>query len=499
MKTTAVVFNNTVLRDGHQSLAATRMTTAQMLPACAQLDSLGFGALETWGGATIDSCLRYLGENPFERLGALKKAAPKTPQMMLLRGQNLVQYTSFPDDVVEAFVAATAARGLDIFRIFDALNDVRNLGTAIRAVKKAGKHAQGTICYTISPVHTVAKFLQLADDIAALGCDSICIKDMAGLIQPETARALVKGIKERTKLPVFLHSHDTAGLAAASYHAATQAGVDGIDTSIAPFANGTGQPDTLRMLAVLEGLERCPSYDRATLIALEKHFEKVYAELGKFTSPANERTDTATLIYQVPGGMLSNFRNQLKEQKMDGQLDAVLAEIPYVRQCLGWIPLVTPTSQIVGTQAMLNVKFGRWKNIAQPTVDVLLGKYGATPGTVDADLLAEVEKKSGQKRSGERQADLLAPRMAKLKGELRAKGFADTDEMAVLHAMFPQELDKLLKPAPAPAAAPAAVATPVAQAATGPSSIPAPAGPGSQYSITLNGRTFGVAVEEIAS
>ena len=499
MKTTAVVFNNTVLRDGHQSLAATRMTTAQMLPACAQLDSLGFGALETWGGATIDSCLRFLGENPFERLGALKKAAPKTPHIMLLRGQNLVQYTSFPDDVVEAFVAATAARGLDIFRIFDALNDVRNLGTAIRAVKKAGKHAQGTICYTISPVHTVAKFLQLADDIAALGCDSICIKDMAGLIQPETARALVKGIKERTKLPVALHSHDTAGLAAASYHAATQAGVDWIDTSIAPFANGTAQPDTLRMLAVLEGLERCPTYDRATLIALEKHFEKVYAELGKFTSPANERTDTATLIYQVPGGMLSNFRNQLKEQKMDGQLDAVLAEIPYVRQCLGWIPLVTPTSQIVGTQAMLNVKFGRWKNIAQPTVDVLLGKYGATPGTVDAALLAEVEKKSGQKRSGERQADLLAPRMAKLKDELRAKGFPDTDEMAVLHAMFPQELDKLLKPAPAPAAAPATVAAPVAQAAAAPASIPTLAGPGTQYSMTLNGRTFGVAVEELAN
>ncbi|MBK8475875.1 MAG: pyruvate carboxylase subunit B [Opitutaceae bacterium] len=494
MKTAPVVFNNTVLRDGHQSLAATRMTTAQMLPACAELDSLGFGALETWGGATIDSCLRYLGENPFERLGTLKKAAPKTPQMMLLRGQNIVQYTSFPDDVFEAFVAATAARGLDMFRVFDALNDVRNLGTAIRAVKKAGRHAQGAICYTISPVHTVANFLKLADTIAALGCDSICIKDMAGLIQPEIARALVKGIKERTKLPVVLHSHDTAGLAAASYHAATQAGVDWIDTSIAPFANGTGQPDTLRMLAVLEGLERCPTYDRATLISLGKHFEKVYTELSKFTSPANERTDTATLIYQVPGGMLSNFRNQLKEQKMDGQLEAVLAEIPYVRECLGWIPLVTPTSQIVGTQAMLNVKFGRWKNIAQPTVDVLLGKYGATPGEVDADLLAAVEKKSGQKRSAERQADLLTPRMPKLKEELRAKGFPDTDEMAVLHAMFPQELDKLLKPTPTSAEiAPVRIAPPVAAL------HPQPAGSSAHYSLTLGGHTYPVAVEELGS
>ncbi len=492
MKTMPVAFNNTVLRDGHQSLAATRMTTAQMLPACADLDALGFGALETWGGATIDSCLRFLGENPFERLGALKEAAPKTPQMMLLRGQNLVQYTSFPDDVVEAFVAATAARGLDIFRVFDALNDVRNLRTAIKAVKKAGKHAQGTICYTTSPVHTVANFLVLAEEIAALGADSICLKDMAGLIQPEVARTLVAGIKERTRLPVVLHSHDTAGLAASSYHAAVQAGVDAIDTSIAPFANGTGQPDTLRMLAVLEGLPRCPSYDRAKLVALGRHFEKVYAELGKFTSPANERTDAATLVYQVPGGMLSNFRNQLKEQRMDGQLDAVLAEIPYVRECLGWIPLVTPTSQIVGTQAMLNVKFGRWKNIAGPTADVLLGKYGRTPGPVYADLLAHVEKKTGQKRSPERQADLLPPRMEKLKDELRAKGFPDTDEMAVLHAMFPQELDKFLRPAPAPTATIAPASRPASAVA------PAPHG-ATRYSLSLAGQVYGVSVEELGT
>lgn len=499
MKTSPVVFNNTVLRDGHQSLAATRMATAQMLPACADLDALGFGVLETWGGATIDSCLRYLGENPFERLATLKKAAPKTPQSMLLRGQNLVQYTSFPDDVVEAFVAATAARGLDVFRVFDALNDVRNLRTAVAAVKKAGKHAQGAICYTTSPVHTVDNFLKLAEDIAALGCDSICIKDMAGLIQPETARALVKGIKERTKLPVTLHSHDTAGLGAIAYYAAVDAGVDAIDLSIAPFANGTGQPDTLRMLAVLEGHPRCPSYDRARLVALGKHFEKIYAELSKFTSTANERTDTATLAYQVPGGMLSNFRNQLKEQKMSDRLEDVLAEIPHVRQCLGWIPLVTPTSQIVGTQAMLNVKFGRWKNIAQPTADVLLGKYGRTPGPVDADLLATVEKQTGHKRSEERQADLLPPRMPKLKEELRAKGLPDTDEMAVLHAMFPHELEKLLKPAPvapaAPVSAPAAPAAPMSAAA----GVSAPAGAGTRYSITLDGRAYGVAVEEVGN
>lgn len=486
MKSAPVVFNNTVLRDGHQSLAATRMATAQMLPACADLDSLGFGALETWGGATIDSCLRFLSENPFERLGALKKAAPKTPQMMLLRGQNLVQYTSFPDDVVEAFVAATAARGLDIFRVFDALNDVRNLRTAIRAVKKAGKHAQGAICYTLSPVHTVVNFLKLAEEIAALGCDSICIKDMAGLIQPEVARALVAGIKERTKLPVVLHSHDTAGLAAASYHAAVQAGVDWLDTSIAPFANGTGQPDTLRMLAVLEGLDRCPTYDRAKLVALGKHFEKIYADLSKFTSAANERTDTATLVYQVPGGMLSNFRNQLKEQKMDGQLDQVLAEIPYVRQCLGWIPLVTPTSQIVGTQAMLNVKFGRWKNFAPAAMDIALGKYGRTPGPIDPEVLRLAMERTKEDPMTGRAADRLAPRMETLRAELRAKGLRDDDETAVLYAMFPQQVLDLLagrKPStPAPAATPAA---------------PKPATPAKRFRITLGSHRRDAIVEEV--
>ena len=246
-----VVFNNTVLRDGHQSLAATRMTTAQMLPAAPKLDALGFEALETWGGATIDSCLRFLSENPFARLDALKAAAPKTPQMMLLRGQNLVQYTSFPDDVVEAFVRCTAKHGLDIFRVFDALNDARNLRTAIKTVKAVGKHAQGVICYTISPVHTPAKLAAFADELIALGADSICIKDMAGLLTPRVTFNLVKAIKQRHSTPVVVHSHDTAGLALASYIAAIDAGADAVETSITPFANGTGQPDTVRMLAAL--------------------------------------------------------------------------------------------------------------------------------------------------------------------------------------------------------------------------------------------------------
>lgn len=458
MSTSPVLFNNTVLRDGHQSLAATRMTTAQMLPAAPVLDECGFGGLETWGGATIDACLRFLGENPFERVSKLKAAAPKTPHIMLLRGQNIVQYTAFPDDILETFVRCTAERGMDVFRIFDALNDLNNLRAAIAAVIKQGKHARGEICYTISPVHTVSSFIEMGVALEELGCHSIGIKDMAGLITPGAAYELVKGLKARVKVPVILHSHDTAGLAAASYLAAVEAGVDAIETSIVPFANGTAQPDTARMLALMDGSPRRPSFDTTKLSELRKHFEKVYAELKDFTSPANERTDPDTLEFQIPGGMLSNFRNQLKEQGMADRWEDVSREIPYVRQCLGWVPLVTPTSQIVGTQAMLNVKFGRWHTLAQPTIDVALGKYGRPPGPIDAALLELIVKKTGQSPIEERPADLAIPHMPKLKAELRGKGLPDDDETAVLYAMFPQETTNLIKgikPAPPKKPAPA--------------------------------------------
>ncbi len=488
-----VAFNNTVLRDGHQSLAATRMTTAQMLPAAPILDELGFAGLETWGGATIDSCLRYLGENPFDRLRALKKAAPKTPQIMLLRGQNIVQYTSFPDDVVEAFVKADAAAGQDIFRIFDALNDTRNLATAIKTVRACGKHARGEICYTTSPVHTIDAFVKLGVDLEKMGCHSIGIKDMSGVIAPKIAYDLVKELKKRIGLPITLHTHDTAGIGAAAYLAAIDAGVDAVETSIVPFANGTSQPDTVRMLALLEGHPRCPSYDRARLQQLREYFTGVYKELEKFTSPANERVDTDTLVYQVPGGMLSNFRTQLKEQGMSDKFEQVMAEIPYVRQCLGWIPLVTPTSQIVGTQSMLNVKFGRWKNFSQPAMDIALGKYGRTPGPIDADVLKLAIEKSGQKPVEGRPADLLAPRMPKLREELKAAGLPTDDEACVLHAMFPREFAGLFKK-PAVAAAPATPA-----AAPAPSAPPAQIiGPVAKYALTVNGRRSEVTVAEIA-
>lgn len=497
MKKEPVVFNQTVLRDGHQSLAATRMTTAQMLPVVADLDNLGFNALETWGGATIDSCLRFLGENPFDRLDALKKLSPKTPHQMLLRGQNIVQYTSFPDDVVEAFVAASARHGMDIFRVFDALNDTRNLTTCIKAVHEAKKHAQGTICYTTSPVHTLEAFIKLGVELEKLGCDSICVKDMAGLITPSVTYDLIKELKKKVGIPLVLHTHDTAGLGVASYYAAVEAGIDVVDTSIAPFANGTGQPDTVLMMAALERSPRLKKYNIEVLNKMREHFTKVYEELGQFTSPNNEKVDSDILAYQVPGGMLSNFRNQLKEQGMSDRFDEVMLEIPYVRECLGWIPLVTPTSQIVGTQAMLNVKFGRWKMFSQPAMDIALHKYGRPPGPIDPEVLKLAVEKSGQQVVECRPADLLEPRMEKLRAELAKKSLPTTDEIAVLYAMFPVEVEKVLKgiaPAPAPAAAPA---KPAAAPAPATASASKPTGKRKEYAMTINGSRHQIVVEEL--
>jgi oxaloacetate decarboxylase alpha subunit/pyruvate carboxylase subunit B len=390
---------------------------------------------------------------------------------MLLRGQNIVQYTSFPDDVVEAFVRANAAAGQDIFRIFDALNDTRNLATAIKTVRDCGKHARGEICYTTSPVHTVAAFVAMGVELEKMGCHSIGIKDMSGIIAPRVAFELVKELKRRVGLPITLHTHDTAGLGAASYLAAIDAGVDTVETSIAPFANGTGQPDTVRMLALLEGHPRCPKFDPAKLLELRVYFEDVYKQLGKFTSPANERVDSDILVFQVPGGMLSNFRTQLAEQGMADKFDAVVREIPVVREALGWIPLVTPTSQIVGTQAMMNVKFGRWKMICQPAQDIALGKYGKAPGPINPQVLAQVEKQSGQKVVTQRPADLLAPGMEGYRSQCAGKGLPTDDETVVLFAMFPQQVEALIKSPAAPAAAP----TPAPDTAPAPVPAPSPA------------------------
>ncbi|MBR5330772.1 MAG: pyruvate carboxylase subunit B, partial [Akkermansia sp.] len=340
-------FNCTVLRDGHQSLAATRMSTEQMLEIAPILDTMGFSALETWGGASIDSGLRFLGEHPFDRLDTLKKLAPKTPHMMLLRGQNLVGYTHYADDVVEAFVKLSAKHGMNIFRIFDCLNDPQNMRTSIKAAKEAGAQAHGTICYTTSPVHNLEYFANLAKEIADMGADAIVIKDMAGLIPPAETAALTEAIKKACNLPVWIHTHETAGLGAATYVAGINAGADAVDVSIAPFANGTGQPDCMRMLALMNGYERAPKLEdeedfKKKLSEISAMLQPVYDSLSRFTSHANEIVNSDTLRYQVPGGMLSNFRSQLKEMNMTDKFEEVFAEIPVVREALGWIPLVTP-------------------------------------------------------------------------------------------------------------------------------------------------------------
>jgi pyruvate carboxylase subunit B len=503
MTTKPVQFNNTVLRDGHQSMAATRMATGQMLFAAPILDEMGFAGLETWGGATIDSCLRYLNENPFDRLRTLKKLAPKTPQLMLLRGQNIVQYASFPDDVVETFVRLTCENGQDILRIFDALNDVRNLQTAIKATKKHGKHARGELCYTLSPVHTVENFVKMGVELEKMGCDSIGIKDMSGILQPQIAFRIVKELKSKIGIPITLHTHDTAGLGAASYLAAIDAGVDCVEVSIVPFANGTSQPDTQRMLALLEGHPRCPKFDTEKLSKLRDYFEGVYKELSKFTSPANERVDSDILIYQVPGGMLSNFRTQLKEQGMSDKFNEVVREIPVVREALGWIPLVTPTSQIVGTQAMMNVKFGRWKMVCQPAQDIALGKYGLTPGPIDPSVLAQVEKQTGKKRVTDRPADLLEPGLEKYRQQCAEKGLPTDDETVVLFAMFPQQVEDLHKAKTKPTAPAASVASVPSVASPAPappaSAVPATNGVGKRLFITVNNQRHDVTVESLDS
>ena len=493
-------FNCTVLRDGHQSLAATRMSTEQMLEIAPILDTMGFSALETWGGASIDSGLRFLGEHPFDRLDTLKKLAPKTPHMMLLRGQNLVGYTHYADDVVEAFVKLSAKHGMNIFRIFDCLNDPQNMRTSIKAAKEAGAQAHGTICYTTSPVHNLEYFAKLAKEIADMGADAIVIKDMAGLIPPAETAALTEAIKKACNLPVWIHTHETAGLGAATYVAGINAGADAVDVSIAPFANGTGQPDCMRMLALMNGYERAPKLEdeedfKKKLSEISTMLQPVYDSLSRFTSHANEIVNSDTLRYQVPGGMLSNFRSQLKEMNMTDKFEEVFAEIPVVREALGWIPLVTPTSQIVGVQAMMNVKFGRWKNITPQCADVALGYYGRTPAPVDPELQAMCAKKMGKEPISCRPADLIKPGMQDLRDKLAAKGLPVTDENCVIYCMFPQQLEDYYagkKPEPPTTpkqenfGAPAALSTVGVAAAIS----------GRNMKLNIMGREYDVTIEE---
>jgi oxaloacetate decarboxylase alpha subunit len=433
-----------VLRDAHQSLLATRLRIEDMLPIAPKLDRVGYWSLETWGGATFDACIRYLGEDPWERLRSLKAAMPKTPQQMLLRGQNLLGYRHYADDLVEAFVERAAENGVDVFRIFDAMNDLRNLQCAIDAALATGKHAQGTMSYTVSPVHDLDYWLDLGRRIEDMGCHSICIKDMAGLLKPYVAGELVARLKERCAIPIAMQSHATTGMSTATILKAVEAGIDLVDTAISSMSMTYGHSPTESVVAILEGTDRPTGLDLGLLEEIAAYFREVRKKYAKFEG-ALRGVDSRILVAQVPGGMLTNMENQLREQGASDRLDEVLEEIPRVRKDLGYIPLVTPTSQIVGSQAVLNVLMSeRYKTITGETAGVLKGEYGATPAPVDEALRARVLG-SGEEAITCRPADKLSPEFERLTIELeglaRERSIAlakDAIDDVLIYAMFPQ-------------------------------------------------------------
>ena len=436
-----ITVTDTILRDAHQSIIATRMRLEDMLPICAKLDQVGYWSLEVWGGATFDACVRFLKEDPWERLRKLKAGLPNTRLQMLLRGQNLLGYRHYSDDVVRAFVAKAAVNGIDVFRIFDAMNDVRNLRVSIEAVKAAGKHAQGTIAYTTSPVHTVDAFVQQAKAMQAMGIDSIAIKDMAGLLTPFDTANLVSSLKAQVDLPVFIHSHDTAGMGAMCQLKAIEAGADHIDTAISSFAWGTSHPGTESMVAALKGSPYDTGLDLPLLQEIGLYFHAVRKKYHQFESEFTA-VDTRVQVNQVPGGMMSNLVNQLKEQGALSRINEVFAEIPRVREDLGFPPLVTPTSQIVGTQAVFNVLAGeRYKTITNEVKLYLQGRYGLAPGKVNEQLRKQA---IGSEDVIEvRPADLLKPEMAKLREEIGS--LAQCEEDVLTYAMFPDIGRKFLE------------------------------------------------------
>ena len=439
-----VRLTETVFRDAHQSLLATRMRTRDMLPIAEKLDEVGFFSMEVWGGATFDSCIRYLNEDPWERLRALKLAMPNTPMQMLLRGQNLVGYRHYADDVVEKFVERAAANGVDVFRIFDAVNDIRNMLVAIKAAKKTDAHVQGSVCYTTSPVHSIEQFTKMAAELADLGCDSICIKDMAGLILPHDAYDLVASMKEAVDVPICLHSHCTSGMAPMSFIFACEAGVDILDTAISPLGWGSSHPPTESIVASLEGTPYDTCLDLKLLTQIKRYFEKLMEVYAPVFNPISARVDTNVLVYQVPGGMLSNLVSQLIEQKALDKYDEVLAEIPRVREDLGYPPLVTPTSQIVGSQAVLNVLTGeRYKAVPKEVKDYVKGLYGRSPAEINPKIKAEILE--DEEPITVRPADLIPLEYGKMKAEAEGKGLVRKEEDILTYALYAQVAEKFLK------------------------------------------------------
>ena len=430
----------TVLRDGHQSILATRMRYEQMEPVLGLLDDIGYEALECWGGATYDSCLRFLNEDPWERLRKLKANLKNTPLQMLLRGQNLLGYKHYSDDVVEAFCNAAVKNGIDRIRIFDALNDPRNMEAAIKYSKKAGAHVQSAMVYTISPVHTTESFLKVAETLVEMGTDSLCIKDMSGLLGPADAYDLVSTFKKRFgELPIDLHSHFTCGLASTTYWEAAKAGVDIIDTAISPFAHATSQPATETMIEMFKGTEWDLGLDLDKYIPLVDHFRKVKQQIAEeFNLKPASDVIPAVRRYQIPGGMLSNTHNQLNEMGMGDRFFDVMDEMPRVREDLGYPPLVTPTSQIVGTMAMMNVMMGdRYKMVPNEVKDLVRGKYGQLPGTISDEIRQTII--GDEQPITCRPADLIEPELEGYRQDLASKGYNGiTDEDVLTYAMFPE-------------------------------------------------------------
>lgn len=491
-----------VLRDAHQSLFATRLRLDDMLPIAHELDDIGYWSLEAWGGATFDSCIRFLGEDPWVRLRELKKACPKTPLQMLLRGQNLLGYRHYADDVVERFVERCVANGMDVFRVFDALNDPRNMKAALQAVRKFGGHAQGTLSYTTSPVHTMQTWLDTTEQLLEIGIDSLVIKDMSGILNPMAAADLVREIKKRFDVELHLHCHSTTGMAEMALLKAVEAGVDGIDTAISSMSGTYGHPATESMVATLQGTEYDTGLDIPRLEKIAAYFRNVRKKYAKFEGQLRG-VDSRILVAQVPGGMLTNLENQLKQQNASDKLDLVLEEIPRVRKDLGYIPLVTPTSQIVGTQSVINVLTGeRYKTIAKETAGILKGEYGKTPAPVDSALQARVLE--GAAPVTDRPADHIAPEMAKIEAEVaeqaKAKGVKLADNAvddALIVALFPQIAWKFLENRNNPAAFEPAPTGNESAVENKPVSKAAPSASGSAvYTVELEGKAFVVKVSE---
>ncbi|MBD5435125.1 MAG: sodium-extruding oxaloacetate decarboxylase subunit alpha [Treponema sp.] len=475
------------IRDAHQSLHATRMTTADMLPACPMMDKIGYWAVEGWGGATFDSCIRFLNEDPWERLRKLHAALPNTKIMMLLRGQNLLGYRHYADDVVDKFVEAAGRNGIDVFRIFDACNDPRNLERATKAAKKTGKHVQMAISYAVTPFHTVEKYAELAKTYAEFGADSICIKDMSGLLKPFDAYEMVKAIKAVVDLPIEIHTHSTTGLSVAAELKAAEAGADILDTAISSMSMGTSHSPTETVVEMLKGTQYDTGLDTKALLEISAYFREIRKHYSSLES-SFLGADTRILLSQVPGGMLSNLESQLKQQNAADKMDEVLAELPRVHKDAGYVPLVTPTSQIVGTQAVMNVLMGRYKTMTQDFRNLITGRFGKLPTDANADLVkVALEQNKMDKVVTGRPADEIPPEWEKMMEESKKNGGDGSEEDALTYAMFPNVAPKFFaERAKGPVKAEEAFAAKPA------ASAPSAGGKGGSYTVNVNGTSYNV-------